>query len=118
VDLLLTSPWLRAKQTAEILSRKAGWPEPELCEALEGDRSPRGVLTVLRSHPEAGVVALVGHEPQTSQLASYLLTGDSARMLIEFKKGAIASFLIDGPLRPGTAVLEWSLSPGLARSLG
>jgi phosphohistidine phosphatase len=117
VDLLLTSPWLRSRQTAEILHRDAGWPKPDLCEALEGDRSPRGVLTVLRSHPEAGIVALVGHEPQASQLASYLLTGDAARMAIEFKKGAVAAFLIEPPLRPGTAVLEWSLPPGLLRSL-
>jgi phosphohistidine phosphatase SixA len=74
------------------------------------------VLTVLRSHPEAGIVALVGHEPQASQLASYLLTGDAARMAIEFKKGAVAA-PSKPPLRPGTAVLEWSLPPGLLRSL-
>lgn len=117
VDVLLTSPWLRARQTAEILSGKAGWPEPELCEALEGDRSPRGVLTVLRNLPKAGIVALVGHEPQASQLASYLLTGDAARMVIEFKKGGVAAILIEAPLRPGTAVLEWSLRPGVLRSL-
>jgi phosphohistidine phosphatase SixA len=63
-------------------------------------------------------VALVGHEPQTSQLASYLLTGDAARMAIQFKKGGVAAFLIERPLRPGTAVLEWALPPGLLRSLG
>jgi phosphohistidine phosphatase len=117
VDLLLTSPWLRSHQTAEILHRDAGWPEPEPCEALEGDRSPRGVLSVLRSHPKAGIVALVGHEPQASQLASYLLTGDAARMAIQFKKGGVAAFLIERPLRPGTAILEFCLPPGLLRSL-
>jgi len=117
VDLLLTSPWLRAQQTAEILHRSAGWPVPEPSEALEGDRSPRGVLSVLRNHPKAGIVALVGHEPQTSQLASYLLTGDAARMAIEFKKGGVAAIFIERPLRPGTAVLEWSLPPGWLRSL-
>jgi phosphohistidine phosphatase len=117
VDLLLTSPWQRSRQTAEILHRNAGWPKPEPCEALEGDRSPRGVLSLLRSHPQVGTVALVGHEPLSSQLASYLLTGDAARMTIEFKKGAVAAFFIERPLRPGTAVLQWSLPPGLLRSL-
>ena len=117
VDLLLTSPWLRSRQTADLLHREAGWPKPELCEALEGDRSPRGVLTVLRSHPQAGTVALVGHEPQATQLASYLLTGDAARMAIAFKKGGVSAFSIEPPLRPGTAVLLWSLPPGWLRSL-
>jgi phosphohistidine phosphatase len=118
VDLLLSSPWKRAWQTAEILNEDAGWPSPQTCEALEGDRSPRGVLGVLRDHPRAKTVALVGHEPQTSRLASYMLTGDAERLRTEFKKGGVALLTLEGPLRAGTAVMLWSIPPRVLRSLG
>lgn len=117
VDVLLSSPWKRAWQTAEVLHVESGWPSPKSCEALEGDRNHRGVLTVLREYASAGTVALVGHEPQSHRLASYLLTGDAARVLLEFKKGAAAGLLIEGPLRAGTARLLWSLPPRALRGL-
>ena len=118
VEVVLSSPWTRAWQTAEILQRVAGWPTPKECEALQGDRSPRGVLPVVREHAQAEAVALVGHEPQTHELVSYLLTGDAARVLVEFKKGGAAALLLEGPLRAGTAGLLWSLPPRALRSLG
>jgi len=117
VEVLLSSPWKRAWQTAEILHQEGGWPVPRECEALEGDRSPRGVLTALREHLDAESIAVVGHEPQTHELASYLLTGDAARVTIEFKKGAVAALSLEGPLRAGTAMLLWALPPRLLRSL-
>ena len=72
---------------------------------------------MLRTHPEDKMVAVIGHEPQVSELASYLLTGDAARMTMAFKKGAVAALSIDPPLRPGTAVLLWSLPPRYLRAL-
>jgi hypothetical protein len=50
-------------------------------------------------------------------LASYLLTGDAARLLIEFKKGGAAAFRLDNALRPGTATLLWSHPPRVLRRL-
>jgi len=117
VDVLLSSPWKRAWQTAEILHQEAGWAVPRECAALEGDRSPRGVLTALREHLDAASIAVVGHEPQTHELASYLLTGDAARVTIEFKKGGVAALSLEEPLRAGTALLLWSLPPRHLRSL-
>jgi len=118
VDAVLSSPWRRSWETAQLLHEVAGWPKPEKCEALEGDRSPRGAVPVLRQQLQADSVALVGHEPQMHLLASYLLTGDSARVLIEFKKGGAAAFTIDGSLRPGTAAMLWALPPRVLRALG
>jgi phosphohistidine phosphatase len=117
VDVLLSSPWTRAWDTALILRETAGWPKPEACEALEGERSPRGILPVLRQHADQDAVALVGHEPQMHLLASYLLTGDSARLMIDFKKGAVACFFIEASLRAGTATLLWFLPPRALRRL-
>lgn len=118
VEVVLSSPWKRAWETAEILQRAAGWPAPRECEALQADRSPRSVLPLVREHSRAQAVALVGHEPQTHELVSYLLTGDAARVVIEFKKGGAAALLLEGPLRAGTAQLLWSLPPRALRSLG
>jgi len=115
VGALLSSPWRRAWESAQILQEVAGWPKPEKCEALEGHRSPRGLAAVLRQQAASGSVALVGHEPQMHALASYLLTGDSARLLIEFKKGGVAAFTLDPAIRPGTATLLWALPPRALR---
>jgi phosphohistidine phosphatase len=118
VSAVLSSPWRRSWETAQLLQEVAGWPKPARCEALEGDRSPRGVVLVLRQQIQADSVALVGHEPQMHLLASYLLTGDAARLLIEFKKGGAAAFTIEASLRPGTASLLWALPPRVLRALG
>lgn len=117
VDVLLSSPWLRAWQSAEILHQVAGWPAPQSCQALEADRSPRGVLTVLREHAAAESVALVGHEPQAQALVSYLLTGDSARVALQLKKGSVVALAVDSAPRAGTAYLVWALPPRVLRAL-
>jgi phosphohistidine phosphatase SixA len=117
VGVMLSSPWKRSWETAQILQEAAGWPKPEKCEALEGDRSPRGIPPALRQYAQAESIALVGHEPQMHMLASYLLTGDAARLLIEFKKGGAAAFRLDNALRPGTATLLWSHPPRVLRRL-
>ena len=42
VDVMLSSPYPRAWQTAELLHREAGWPAPQHCPELEAVRSPTG----------------------------------------------------------------------------
>lgn len=117
VDVVLSSPWKRAWQTAEILHETAGWPAPTECPAMEGDRSPRGVTSVLKSHGQADTVVLVGHQPHVEALASYLLTGDAARVIMSFKKAGAVMLDIDANVRAGTAALIWSLPPKVLRSL-
>jgi len=70
VDSVLSSPYVRAWRTAEILNEEAGWPEPERCDALEAERAPDGALEVVRSRES---VAVVGHEPFLSGFVSLLL---------------------------------------------
>ena len=75
VDVVLASPYVRAWQTAEILEREAGWPAPERAPELEATRAPADGVELLRRHA-SNSVALVGHEPCLSGLASLLLAGD------------------------------------------
>lgn len=117
VDVMLASRFVRAWQTAEILCREADWPDPVACEALESGRSPTDVLQALQPHIGASAVALVGHEPNLHELASYLLTGDTSHVAVEFKKGGVARLLLDETLRPGSAALVWLLAPKLLRAL-
>jgi len=114
VDAMLSSPAARAWQTAELLERDAGWPAPEPCDALAVGRAAEAVLAAL---PGRGFAAVVGHEPQLSELASLLLAGDSDAAAIELKKGGAVLLACKFGALPGRAVLRWSASPRLLRGL-
>jgi phosphohistidine phosphatase len=117
VDVVLSSPWVRAWQTAELLEKEAGWPAPVACDALAA-RGPAEVLQALQPYVTASAIALVGHEPSLHQLASYLLTADTGHVQIEMKKGGVARLeLGEGLLRPGTGRLLWLVTPKMLRAL-
>lgn len=119
VSVVLSSSWKRAWQTAEILEKEARWPAPVACEALESGHSPAEALQALQPFTGSTAVALVGHEPNMSELAGYLLTGESGQVQIEFRKGGVAFLeLGDGVPRPGAARLVWLLTPKVLRAAG
>lgn len=116
VELVLASPYVRAWQTAEILREEAGWPAPERCDVL-ASYPPASVMAVLRDRSEHPSVALVGHEPHLSSLASVLAAGEPGALNLELKKGAVARLALDGHPAPGAALLRWSVSPKILRLL-
>lgn len=118
LERVVSSPLVRARQTAEIVLR--AYPSPptllELADlAPEGDAA--GVLRFLEGRGSRTAIALVGHEPNLSLLEAFLLAGRE-RPLAVFKKGGAA--LVEFPGRPtaGGAVLLWHLTPGQLRDLG
>lgn len=114
-QVVLTSPLLRATQTAEILAAAYRLSPPRQVEALAtGDDA--ALLKEIRDL-DAAVVMLVGHEPYLSGTLSLLLTGDSARMSTDLKKGAAALVACDRDPDPGSCWLEWLLQPSALRSL-
>ncbi len=117
MDVVLASPYTRAWQTAEILHAEAGWPPPEPCPALEAIRPPGDVVEVLQASSDRSSVALVGHEPCLSGLASLLLCGDADELPLELKKGGVALLRLAGDPIRGGALLRWSASPRILRSL-
>jgi phosphohistidine phosphatase len=116
VDLVLSSGFARAWQTAELLQDEAGWPEPEDCAALEANQPPSAALDVLRGR-SAESIALVGHEPHLSRLAASLCTGDEDGLRLELKKGAVARLELTGPVEPGGALLRWVVAPRILRAV-
>jgi phosphohistidine phosphatase len=113
-DLLLTSPLVRARQTAEIAAKAWGRIEPKNLDALaEGDFD--GLARALAEVPEKATVAVVGHEPHVSSLLARLI-GARAGTPLTFRKGGIA--LVDVPARlEGGGTLVFFLQPRLLRAL-
>jgi phosphohistidine phosphatase len=116
VEAVLASPFPRAWRTAELLTEAAGWPAPEVAQELAAGRPPQAAIEAIRRHTGAGSMALVGHEPGLSELASLLLTGSPTRVHLEMKKGGAACLGLDA-LDRGSAWLRWLVTPKALRSL-
>jgi phosphohistidine phosphatase len=116
LDVVLSSRFDRAWETAELLSKHAGWPKPQRCEALELAPSVE-VYDALTAYRGGSSVALVGHEPCLSELISSMLTGDEEGMDINMKKGAVVLLRFDDVAQPNGATLEWVLTSKIARAL-
>jgi phosphohistidine phosphatase len=111
-DLILSSPYRRARQTAEIVAevRKAR-KRLEYTEELTPGGSPRNLIEHLaRLQPAPENILLVGHEPYLSGVVSLLVAGNEAFSVV-LKKGGLCKLSSDA-LNPGRcAVLEWLLTP-------
>jgi phosphohistidine phosphatase len=116
IDLVLTSPLVRAMHTAELLV--AGLPEKARLETLDalaaGGRQPEVMEAVSRFAKQYQHIALVGHEPDLGELAAKLLR---ARGTIEFKKGGVCCIELDGAMPNGPGVLRWLLPPRALRKM-
>jgi phosphohistidine phosphatase len=116
VDLVLSSRFARAWQTAELLHEVARWPEPRECVLLEVGQPPSALLEILHDE-DARSVALVGHDPHLSMLTSLLCAGSEDAAQVKVKKGAAVLLQIEGEVRPGGAELRWLLQPKVLRAL-
>ena len=116
-DLILTSPYVRARETAELTAALGQKGSIELEPALQADRSPPGFVAKLASkfaHHER--VLAVGHEPFLSSLATLLLglPGGSALAL---KKGGLCKLMVTQFTPRPIARLDWLLTPKLLRMI-
>ncbi len=113
-DALLTSPLVRARQTADIAAAAWGKIKPKETEALAAGGF-EAVAAEIEKHPKDAVVAIVGHEPDLSALLARLLGTPSSERLT-FKKGGAA--LVDVPRRLADGgALVWYLPPRILRSI-
>jgi len=116
VELVLSSGYARAWETAELLHEVTGWPQPRECRSLEAGEPASSALDVLRGCEER-TVALVGHEPYLSTLASVLCADGEHGLRLQLKKGAVAVVRVDGNVEPGAGYLLWAAPPKLLRAL-
>jgi phosphohistidine phosphatase len=118
-DLILSSPYTRALQTAEIIAEVLDVPKKlQFTDHLEpgGDaRKLVGHINGLRPRP--GSILLVGHEPDLSRLISLLASGDSS-LSISLKKAGFCKLSLESLRFGKCATLEWLLTPGQMRLMG
>ncbi len=111
-DLILSSPYLRARQTAEIVAAALGaHKQLEFSDTLAPAGSVKKLVDLLtRREPSPGNVLLVGHEPYLSGLISLLVSGKESFAVV-MKKGGLCKVTAES-LKPGRcAVLQWLLTP-------
>lgn len=111
--LILSSPYLRAKQTAAIAQEVLpGKREIVLTDTLVPMGRPDEVWEEIRTHRAEGSILLASHEPLCSQLTAYLLRCPALRL--DYKKGMLVRIDFDGfgPVPHG--VLRWMLTSRLA----
>lgn len=114
-DVVLTSPLVRAHQTAEIVASVYS-PKPALInvEALAPGGSSSAVIAELEKHAKKTRIAIVGHEPGIGELAAKLA---GLRVDLEFKKGAIARIDVEALPPKGPGLLRWFIPPRFLRNI-
>jgi phosphohistidine phosphatase len=110
--VILTSPWLRARETAGILAAAHGGRFVE-CPELAGSEPTRAVFELLRLHARSALV-IVGHEPALGKFVAAALGAGGAR--IAFKKGGAACLEFARRASPGVATLRWFATPKMLRA--
>jgi phosphohistidine phosphatase len=113
---LLTSPLVRAKQTAQILTDVAGWPAAEEAVELSPGEPAAAVLALLAKNRNR-LTAVVGHQPGLGQLLAACLLRGGGSLPIEIKKNAVAFLSFDGEPRAGHAALGWLATPRMLRAM-
>jgi phosphohistidine phosphatase len=116
-DAVFTSPWLRARQTAQAACETLGIAQRlQVMEELAGDRTIEAVMNALVKYSQLENVMLVGHNPLLSDLAAYLLC-HSTSMQIDLKKSGMCAVEVTRipPRDPGT--LLWMMTAKQLRAI-
>lgn len=109
-DAIVTSPKVRAAQTAEIVAACLGVPV-RVDDRLAGELSLSALDAILRDAGQPASPILVGHDPDFSDLVATLCDG----MGVPMRKGAFARIDADRPFDPGRATLRWLIPPDLLK---
>jgi phosphohistidine phosphatase len=110
-EVIVTSPWARAAQTAEVMQRELGLMEPPTpSDALAADPDPARLDADIGARGSDAIVAAVGHSPWIEEWASLLLTGMPQGLQVDFPKSGVLAIALDRVV-PGTGTLRFFLRP-------
>jgi phosphohistidine phosphatase len=116
VDVVYTSPLVRARQTADLLAEGlAGTPPVHELPALAPGRTPAPLLRILARAGQPRRIALVGHEPELGAVLAWLL---GCERPIPLKKGGMSRVDLAGSRVKGGGQLVWFLPPRMVRAVG
>ena len=117
-DEILSSRYVRARQTAEIVAEVYSFPRKiGLIKPLEPDQDPKDLIRMIQKRYRKGKsLLLVGHEPHLGRFISELLVGRS-RLQLTFKKGGLCKVSWKTASRAESPTLEWFLTPKQLRRI-
>lgn len=106
-DLVITSPLLRAKESAEIINDYCGSDHPLIVsDLLRPGSSYEELIKFLNSLKDNENIAIIGHEPFLSGFSSYCLS-KSKNPFLTIKKGGALILEMEGAIKPGQCKLSW-----------
>lgn len=116
-DLFLSSPYIRAVQTAEIFARELGYAKQKIrrTDMLLPGAEPSHVFRELARDKQASAVFLFGHAPQLDDVIATAL--GSKKHLTALKKAGVALVELKR-VSPPIGTLVWLATPKLLRRAG
>jgi phosphohistidine phosphatase len=116
-DLIFTSPYLRAEQTARLVAKRTGLVNKLIVTETLKPGTDRHEFLRLLTKIDSENVLTIGHEPFLSRLVSSLISG-SDRSLVLLKKGGLCKVSVPSLGQGKRATLEWLLTPRQLKALG
>lgn len=118
-DLILSSPYVRARETAEIVADILKLKKHlQLTSLLKVEAEPNKIIRELeRYHSDLEDILLVGHEPFMSRLTARLISGKEF-VSLGFRKGSLAKLHTEMLMDDSCAALEWFMTPKQLIKLG
>jgi len=117
LDTVISSPLVRARETAEIVCRECSSPKKiAVTNLLSPDGSYSELIAYLNLQ-KSDHIAIVGHEPFLSGFVSYCLS-QSNQPFLRIKKAGIALINCNGQIKPGKCELAWLMGPSQMLPIG
>jgi phosphohistidine phosphatase len=114
-DVILSSPLLRARETAEIAKKGLlADAKLELADELIPSAAPDQLIARLADLADKSVVLCVGHEPHISTTLSAMVSGKTAASF-EVKKAGACCIRFTGIPKAGAGTMLWLLPPKFLR---
>jgi phosphohistidine phosphatase len=114
IDAILSSPLVRAKQTAALAATEMGYTKSVLLDkGLRPQAKFEEFKEILQRHSKHEAIMVVGHNPNQSEFLSLLVSDEATAETIELKKGGLAKL----EWKPRRSDLLWVLTPKLVQTI-
>jgi phosphohistidine phosphatase len=115
LDVILTSPLKRARQTADIVAKEfKAQNKIRQVRELSPEGSKKALYQSLSSFKEGTSILLVGHNPYLSEMVSEVVT-DGSSVRLDIKKGGIVRIRVTSAPPKLEGELRWLITPRLSR---
>jgi len=113
VDAVISSPLKRATQTASLVANELGYEGKLIIEnALRPESKYDQFRDMLRKHPRADAVMVVGHNPNFSEFLGQIIADNGSQAFVDMKKGSVAKV----EREQKKFVLHWLITPRVTKA--